>query len=174
MPWGLLGQGAVETGLTLSRCLSRAASVLPGAASSVLDGASSKIRSVTPKDWSKGSNLRMRILRRNSQLFLACLLLATVWYGAVVEVVHSHGPVSSKQSRDTFAYETRGPQSSQSLRSLHSECSMCQFQRQLFGGFVHAVLPSHSLEHVVCYSPASEIYFSTSTAPTSGRAPPLA
>jgi hypothetical protein len=51
---------------------------------------------------------------------------------------------------------------------------MCQFQQQLFDGLVHAPLFARTpLAQIAFVSTPRVFYPSTTTTPTSGRAPPL-
>jgi len=51
---------------------------------------------------------------------------------------------------------------------------MCQFQQQLFDGLVHAPLFARTpLAEIAFVSTLTVFYPSTTTTPTSGRAPPL-
>jgi hypothetical protein len=102
------------------------------------------------------------------------LLLLLIVYGATADVAHSHGPASPNLAGAANIIDAGGSQSSDVGDSRHRECSMCQFQQQLFGGLVHA--PSFArmpLTETAFVSTLTVLYFSTSTTPRSGRAPPL-
>jgi hypothetical protein len=69
---------------------------------------------------------------------LGYLLLLLISYGATVEAVHSHGPVSPDRPGTAAISDAGQSQSSDKDHSQHRECSMCQFQQQLFDGLVNA------------------------------------
>jgi hypothetical protein len=102
---------------------------------------------------------------------LAYLLLLTIVYGAIVEAAHSHG-VSSLPSQLAAVSRDDDSQSSYQGHSGHSECSLCQFQQQLFGGLASVVLVAHTAQQFVFHSQQSISYLSTSALPTLGRGPP--
>jgi hypothetical protein len=111
-------------------------------------------------------------VRRRHHSALAYLLLLTIAYGAIVEAAHSHGISSSNPSQ---LAAVSGDDNSQSLyqdHSAHSECSLCQFQQQLFGGLVSVILVAHTAQQFVFHSQETISYLSTSALPTRGRAPP--
>ena len=104
---------------------------------------------------------------------LAWLLLTVIAYGALVEVVHSHGTVPSGNSNlEAFSDAGDAPSSAQNYAD-QKDCSTCQFQRQLFGGYVSSTPFTRSpvIECVPESSP-NVFYISTLTTPRSGRAPP--
>jgi hypothetical protein len=105
---------------------------------------------------------------------LGYLLLLLIISGATVEAAHSHGGIAPDRPGAAAISDARGSQSSDKNNSQHTECSMCQFQQQLFGGLVPAPLfaltPSTQIALV---STLTFFYPSTSTTPRSGRAPPL-
>ncbi len=105
---------------------------------------------------------------------LGCLLLLLIIYGVTAGAAHSHGPVAPDRSGVAALSDAGGSQSSDKGNSHYRECSMCQFQQQLFGGLVHApqfaLTPSTQIAFV---STLAVFYPSTSTTPRSGRAPPL-
>jgi len=119
------------------------------------------------------SNLLNSVRRTSSHSALAYLLLLTIGYGAIVEAAHSHGFSSSHPSHLTAVSNGGDSQSSYLNRSNASDCSLCQFQRQLFGGLVDVILVAHTPEQTAFRSEATPSYFSTSALPPSGRAPPL-
>jgi len=119
------------------------------------------------------SNSWYSLARRKTHPALACLLLLTIGYGAIVEAAHSHGFSSSHPSQLTAISDGSDSQSSYQGRTNHNECSLCQFQRQLFGRFVHVVLIAHTQQQIAFVSEEAVSYLSTSTLPTCGRAPPL-
>jgi hypothetical protein len=100
-------------------------------------------------------------------------LLLAIGYGAIVEAAHSHGFAATRSSLLTAFSNNDDSQSSYQGHSNHSDCSLCQFQRQLFGGLVDVILVVHTPEQVAFLSADTPAYFSTSTLPPSGRAPPL-
>jgi hypothetical protein len=104
---------------------------------------------------------------------LAYLLLLTICYGAIVEAAHSHGFASTRPAQVTTVSNDGDSQSSYQGHSSHSDCSLCQFQRQLFGGLLDVILVTHTPEQVAFLSAETPFYFSTSALPPSGRAPPL-
>jgi hypothetical protein len=113
--------------------------------------------------------------RANCRRVLGYLLLVLIAYGSTVAAVHSHGPVAPDRPGVAAVTDAGGSQSSDKGHSQHRECSMCQFQQQLFNGLVHAPLfaltPSTQIAFV---STLTVFHPSTSTKPRSGRAPPLA
>jgi hypothetical protein len=105
---------------------------------------------------------------------LGYVLLVLIAYGATVEVAHSHGRAALNRPEVTAISDAGGSQSSDNGHSRDRECSMCQFQQQLFGGLVHAPLFSRSpLAEIAFVSTLTVSYPSTSTPPPSGRGPPL-
>ena len=104
---------------------------------------------------------------------LACLLLLTIGYGAIVGAAHSHGFSSTRPSQLTAVSNGGDSQSSYQDRSNHSDCSLCQFQRQLFGGVVDVIFVAHTPQQIAFRSEETPSYLSTSALPASGRAPPL-
>jgi hypothetical protein len=120
------------------------------------------------------SNLLNSGVRRRAGSALACLLLLTIGYGAVVEAAHSHGfPSSRSSSQLTAVYDDNNPQSSNRGQSGHSDCSLCQFQRQLFGGLAQVILIAVAPQQVSFLLKEAVSYLSTLALPTFGRAPPL-
>src|SRR4030095_15455034 len=73
---------------------------------------------------------------RSCRFAVAYLLLIVIGYGALVEAVHTHGRVSASNANVEAAYDAGRSQSSTQKYSDQKECSTCQFQRQLFDGFV--------------------------------------
>lgn len=111
----------------------------------------------------------------NYRRALGCLLLLLIAYGATVAAVHSHGRASLDRYGIAAISDASGSQSSNQGYSHHRECSMCQFQQQLFNGLVHA--PSFALTpsaQITSVDPLAVVYPSISTRPRRGRAPPLA
>jgi hypothetical protein len=111
----------------------------------------------------------------NYRRALGCLLLLLIAYGATVEAAHSHGRVSLDRLGAAAIGDAGGSQSSNQGYSHHRECSMCQFQQQLFNGLAHA--PSFALTpsaQIASVDPLAVVYPSISTTPRRGRAPPLA
>gem|GEM_PF-1217516 len=105
---------------------------------------------------------------------LSWLLLLMIAYGATVEAMHSHGGITPNRSSLAAVSDAGGSQSSNTRRSQHSECSICQLQRQLFNGLVHApVFARAPLTEIAFVFTLSVFHPSTPTTPTSGRAPPL-
>jgi hypothetical protein len=104
---------------------------------------------------------------------LAYVLLLTIAYGAIVEAAHSHGFPPARASQLTAVSNADDSPSSYQGHSNHSDCSLCQFQRQLFGGLVDVILVAHTPQQIAFHSEAILFYFSTLALPTSGRAPPL-
>jgi hypothetical protein len=111
--------------------------------------------------------------RRRTHSALAYLLLFTIAYGAIVEAAHSHGFSSTRPSTVTAFSNGGDSPSSYPGHANHSDCSLCQFQRQLFGGLVEVVLITHTPQQIAYRSEETPSYFSTSALPPSGRAPPL-
>jgi hypothetical protein len=113
------------------------------------------------------------VRRTRTHSALAYLLLLTIAYGAIVEAAHSHGFSSSRPSQVTAVSNGGDSQSSYQGHSNHSDCSLCQFQRQLFGGLVDVILVAHTPQQSVFLPEETSSYLSTSALPPSGRAPPL-
>jgi hypothetical protein len=126
------------------------------------------------------SNLFNSEGRRRIHSAFAYLLLLAIGYGAIVEAAHSHdfsssrhGFSSSRPSQLTSVAGSDDSQSSYQGHSSHSDCSLCQFQRQLFGSLVDVILVAHTPQQIAFLSAETPLYFSTSALPASGRAPPL-
>jgi len=119
------------------------------------------------------SNLLNSVRRRRNHSALAYLLLLTIGYGAIVEAAHSHGFSSSRPSQLSAVSNGGDSQSSYESHTNHSDCSLCQFQRQLFGGLVDVILVAYTPQQITFLSEETPSYLSTSALPASGRAPPL-
>ncbi|HWF88671.1 MAG TPA: hypothetical protein VN659_07550 [Pyrinomonadaceae bacterium] len=119
------------------------------------------------------SNLFNSVRRWSTRSALAYLLLLTIGYGAIVEAAHSHGFSSSRPSQLTAVSNGGDSQSSYQGHSNHSDCSLCQFQRQLFGGLIDVILVAHTPQQSAFHSEETPSYLSTSALPPSGRGPPL-
>jgi hypothetical protein len=119
------------------------------------------------------SNLLNCVQRRRTNSALAYLLLLTIGYGAIVEAAHSHGFSSSRSAQLTGVSKGDDSQSSYKGHSTYGDCSLCQFQRQLFGGLVDVILVAHTPQQTAVLSEETHSYLSTSALPASGRAPPL-
>ena len=119
------------------------------------------------------SNLLGSLVRRNGRSALACLLLLTIGHGAIVEAVHSHGFSSANPQQLTAVSSDNDSQASHQGHSAHNECSLCEFQRQLFGGLVQVILVAHTAQQFALLSNETVSYLSVSTLPALGRAPPL-
>jgi len=105
---------------------------------------------------------------------LGYLLLLLIAYGATAETAHSHGPIAPDRPGVAAISDAGQSQSSDKDHSQHRECSMCQFQRQLFDGLIHAPLFSRiPLAEIAFVSTLTVFHSSTSATPASGRAPPL-
>jgi hypothetical protein len=120
------------------------------------------------------TTLAVSCRRANSRRALSYLLFLLIAHGATAEAAHSHGLVSPERPGVAAIVDAGGSQSSDKGDSHYSDCSVCQFQLQLFDGLVQAPL--------IARTPLAEIAFvstlpvfnpSTSTTPPSGRAPPL-
>lgn len=103
---------------------------------------------------------------------LAYLLLLTIGYGAIVEAAHSHGFSLARPSQLIAASNDDDSPSSYLGNSSHSECSLCQFQQQLFGGLASVIPIVHSAQQFAFHSQQTISYLSTSALPTLGRGPP--
>jgi hypothetical protein len=114
----------------------------------------------------------MMNVRSKTKPVLACLLLVTTAYGAIVEAAHSHGFSSSSAAQLTAVSGDSDSQSSYHERSAHNECSLCQFQRQLFGGLVQVILVAHTEQQFSFRAAETISYLSTSVLPAPGRGPP--
>jgi len=110
--------------------------------------------------------------RNNRRSVLAYLLLFTIGYGAIVEAAHSHGFASARASQVTTVSRDTNPESSYRDQSRNGDCSLCQFQRQLFGAFVHVIFTVQTPQQTAFHSQQTVFYLSTSALPPSGRAPP--
>src|SRR5215467_1301149 len=119
------------------------------------------------------SNLLASMGRRKTRSALAYLLLLAISYGAIVEAAHSHGFSSSSPSQLTAVSGDGDSQSSYQGHSAHNECSLCQFQRQLFGSLVEVILVAHAAQQFAFLSQETVSYLSTSVLPTSNRGPPV-
>ena len=118
------------------------------------------------------SDLRDSLGRRKARSALAYLLLLTIAYGAVVEAAHSHGFSASSRSQLTAVSGDSDSQTSYTGHSAHNECSLCQFQRQLFGSLVQVILVAHTAQQFAFLAQETISYHFTSALPTLGRAPP--
>jgi hypothetical protein len=106
---------------------------------------------------------------------LGYLLLLLIAYGATAEAAHSHGRAPLDRPGANSISDASGSQSSDKGYSHQRECSMCQFQQQLFAGLVHAPLFSRTPSAEIAFVSTLIVFYPpTSTTPTSGRAPPLA
>jgi hypothetical protein len=105
---------------------------------------------------------------------LSYWLLLLIICGATAEAAHSHGHVTPDRPGLAAISDAGGSQSSNKGNSQNRECSMCQFQQQLFGGLVQAPLFARTpLVETAFVSTLTVLYPSTSTPPRLGRAPPL-
>ena len=111
--------------------------------------------------------------RRKARTGLACLLLLTIGYTAIVEAAHSHGFSSTRRSQLTAIADNSNSQSSSQGLAHQSDCSLCQFQRQLFGGLAPVILVALAPQHVPLLFREAVSYLSVSALPVLGRAPPL-
>src|ERR1043165_9938696 len=111
-------------------------------------------------------------LRSKTQPILACLLLFTIAYGAIVEAAHSHGFSATNAAQLTAVSGDSDSQSSYQDHSSHNECSLCQFQRQLFGGLVQVILVAHTEQQFSFLSQQAISDPLTSVLPALGRGPP--
>ena len=108
------------------------------------------------------SNLLNSVRRSRTHAALACLLLLTISYGAIVEAAHSHGVSSLNSSQLAAVSGDDGSPSSYQGHSSHSECSLCQFQQQLFGSLTSVILVAHSAQQFSFHSHETISYLSTS------------
>ena len=112
--------------------------------------------------------------RAHYQSALGNLLLLLITYGVTVEVAQSHGLVAMNRTNVAALLDAGGPPSSDTGRSHHKECPLCQFQQQLFSSLVRPPLlvltPSVQIAFVYTQT---DIHLFTATLPTSDRAPPL-
>ncbi|HEY9501131.1 MAG TPA: hypothetical protein VIR01_05810 [Pyrinomonadaceae bacterium] len=106
---------------------------------------------------------------------LAWLLLAVVGYSALVEIVHSHARVQRSDSNvAAFSGAGDGSASTQNY-SDQQECPTCQFQRQLFGGYVNSTpFTASPVAEFVFESSPRVLYISTLATSRPGRGPPTA
>ena len=127
------------------------------------------------KAWIKVNvrpNLLNSVRRRRTHSALAYLLLLTIGYGAIVAAAHSHGFSSARSSQLIAASNSDDSHSSYLGNANHSECSLCQFQQQLFGGLASVIPVVHSARQFAFHSQQTVSYLSTSALPTLGRGPP--
>jgi hypothetical protein len=103
---------------------------------------------------------------------LASLLLLTIGYGAIVEAAHSHGFPSARSAQLTVVSDGSDSSSYQGHAS-YSDCSLCQFQRQLFAGLAAVILIALASQQRPFLVKDAVSYLSTSALPAFGRAPPL-
>ena len=107
------------------------------------------------------------------------LLLTAIFLGATVDVVHQHGTSSPSQTSGTSSAVASiggGAPDSQTDSPLESkDCSICQLHRQLSGGLQYGpvFMPAPPAQHAPVVT-ASVTYFSASSTPQRGRAPPQA
>jgi hypothetical protein len=118
------------------------------------------------------SNLLDSLARGKAHSGLACLLLLAICYGAIAEAAHSHGFSPSSSSLVKVVSGDDNSQSSYQGHSNPNDCSLCQFQRQLFGGLVPVILIAHAAQQFAFLSKETPSYLSTSALPALGRAPP--
>ena len=118
------------------------------------------------------SNLSNSARRSRTHSALAYLLLLTIAYGAIVEAAHSHGSSSANPSQLASISADDDSQALYQDHSGHSECSLCQFQQQLFGGLASVILVAHTAQQFAFRSQQTTSYLSTSALPTLGRGPP--
>jgi Protein of unknown function (DUF2946) len=120
------------------------------------------------------TTLLVSLRRANHRRALGYLLLLVIAYAATVETVHSHGTRSLDNYGVAAFSDADGSHPSHTGHSHLAECSICEFQQQLFNGLVHAPLfaltPSTQIASV---SAPTVVYSSTSITRPSGRAPPL-
>jgi hypothetical protein len=101
-------------------------------------------------------------------------LLLLITYGATVATMHSHGRIAPGRPDIAAVSDANGSQSSNTRRSQHTECSICQLQRQLFNGLVHAPMFARTpLAEIAFVSALTVFHPSTLATPTTGRAPPF-
>src|SRR6476659_8570976 len=115
------------------------------------------------------SNFLDSLARGTGRSALAYLLLLTIGYGAIVEAAHSHGFSSARPSQLSAVSNGGDSHSSYQDHSNHSDCSLCQFQRQLFGGLVDVILVAHTPQQIAFFSEETPSYLSTSALPARGR-----
>jgi len=111
----------------------------------------------------------------NHRRLLGYLMLVIIAYGAIIETAHSHRTVLPNHSSVAAVSETDGPHAPPTGHSQQNQCSMCQFQQQLFSGLVQTLPFALAPSTEFAFVPSSVIdYQQNSTPPTSGRGPPLA
>lgn len=114
-------------------------------------------------------------LGRANQRALAYALLVIISWGVTAQAVHRHGLVGPDVSAVAAVSDAGGSQSSDLGRSQHRDCSMCQFQQQLFHGIVQAPIFARIPHSEITFVSTHTVFYpSTSTTPQTGRAPPLA
>jgi hypothetical protein len=118
------------------------------------------------------SHLLNSRVRKRAHSALAYFLLLTIGYGAIVEAAHSHGFPSSRSSQLTVVSDASDSSAYQG-HSSYSDCSLCQFQRQLFAGLAQVILVAYAPRQSPSLFKEAVSYLSTSAVPTFGRAPPL-
>ena len=105
---------------------------------------------------------------------LGYVLLVLISFGATVETVHGHHTISPDRHGITVVRDDGGSYPSHTGRSHQTECSVCQFQQQLFNGLVHAPLFATTPSTQTAFVDTSVVaYSSTAITRPSGRDPPL-
>jgi len=109
---------------------------------------------------------------------VSCLLLTAVFLGATVDLVHQHGtsslqPISVTSTTAGVISAGGAPNSSTDGPLQSKDCSICQLQRQLSGGLLYGPVftPTPPTQHAPA-TVTSVPYFSASSTPQRGRAPP--
>jgi hypothetical protein len=114
-------------------------------------------------------------LRQKLRSAVVYALLSMICYGAIVETVHSHGFSRPDRSGFTSVSDASESQSTSGIYTHQRDCSICQFQRQLFDGFHQTtLLVSTNLTEIAFVFSQPVTYICTSATRFSGRAPPLA
>jgi hypothetical protein len=117
---------------------------------------------------------RSPFTRAKLRAALGYLLVLLIVHGATAGAAHSHGRISPNLPGATAVSDADLTGSDTGL-SQRRECSMCQFQRQLFGSLVDAPFFARTASVEIAFVSAQTVFYpSTLTTAPSGRAPPLA
>ena len=122
-----------------------------------------------------GPNTVSGEFRQRFRSVVVYALLSMICYGAIVETVHSHGFSRAASSGVTSISDASESRSTSGIYTHQRDCSICQFQRQLFDGFHQTtLLVRTNLTEIAFVFSRPVTYISTPATRSSGRAPPLA
>jgi hypothetical protein len=127
------------------------------------------------------SNTESKSVRRHTPLtrVLAFLLFALITYGATAETVHSHGGLllspDVTATRTPAASDPGDANSSSQQKRTINECAVCQLHQHLSNTLFSALPWTTPPSAQSAPTPAgSASYFSLTSTPQRGRAPPPA